>query len=96
MKSPVIVKRDLGTYLQRQTAGGLAGENPNAAQDLFTAKSQQGINKRTNRLFGCQNQNNCVSTAAGKNPTQFVAPWDYTTKTGDADEAWEELKQVRG
>ena len=79
---------------KKKPSGGLAGENPNASQDLFTAKFQQGINKRSNRLFGCQTQNNCVSTAAGKNPTQFVAPWDYTVTTQDAEEAWEALKQV--
>jgi hypothetical protein len=68
---------------KKKSSGGLVGENPDAAQDLFTAKFQSGINKRTNRLFGCQTQTNCVSTAAGKNPTQFVAPWDFTTKTSD-------------
>ena len=79
---------------KKRPSGGLVGENPNAAQDLFTAKFQQGLNKRTGRLYGCQTQTNCVSTAAGKNPTQFIAPWDYTTATTDADEAWESLKTV--
>ena len=39
---------------KKKPTGGLAGENPDAAQDLFTAKFQQGINQRTDRLFGCQ------------------------------------------
>lgn len=34
----------------------LVGENPKAAEDLFNAKWQNGINKRTQRLFGCQTQ----------------------------------------
>jgi len=33
-----------------------------------------------------QTQTNCVSTGASKNPTQFVAPWDFTTKTSDPEE----------
>ena len=79
---------------RRKPSGGLVGENPDAAQDLFTAKFQQGINKRTSRLFGCQTQTNCVSTAAGKNPTQFVAPWDYTIKTSDPGKAFAALTEV--
>ena len=34
---------------------------------------------------GCQTQSNCVSVSASKNPTQFGAPWDFTTQTTDPD-----------
>lgn len=71
-----------------------AGAENDASKDLFNAKFQSGINKRTQRLFGCQTQANCVSVSANKNPTQFVAPWDYTVKTGSAEAAWAALKAV--
>ncbi|KAJ1492194.1 hypothetical protein T484DRAFT_1772147 [Baffinella frigidus] len=77
-------------------AGGLSGaavlQSPSPASaadnnDLFQAKFQQGMNKRTERLFACQTQNNCVSVSASKNPTQFGAPWDFTPVTNDPEKA---------
>ena len=49
---------------KKKLSGGLVGENPNAAQDLFTAKFQQGLNKRTNRLFGCQVSGTFLTTCS--------------------------------
>jgi len=84
-------------------AGGLSGaavlQSPSPASaadnnDLFQAKFQQGMNKRTERLFACQTQNNCVSVSASKNPTQFGAPWDFTPVTNDPEKAWASLKKA--
>jgi len=78
-------------------ARGPAGDGKGAdGYDLFKAKYQMGINKRSQRLYGCSAQANCVSVSAQKNPSQFIAPWDYTVTTNDAGAAWKLLKGTIG
>ena len=62
--------------------------------DPASAKGNVGVNPRTQRLYSCQTLANCVSVSAIKNPSQFGAPWDYTSSTKDAEEAWKALKRA--
>ena len=80
------VPKDGGTMGPKSS--GMAG----GSADPFKQTFQRGISKRSDRLYGCATQKNCVSSAAVKNPSQFSAPWDYTISTPDAAQAWRRLK----